>query len=494
MNVLNERQKMIIKIIVDSNNEYIPVNKIATLLNISEKTVYRELERIEELNEFKIEKVKGKGIKITEINKNLKSFYEIGNIIIEKFSVKQRRYDIYYNLLIDSPRNTTLNLLSEKYFVGQASIVNDIKYIQENLLFKELILKKDKNGTRIEGTENNIRKAISYLIEKYKIENEVKTETSSRIDSITYNELVLKFGEINLQKVEMIIKQAEEKLFYRLGDVYYVNLCIHILIMLKRCESFERKYDVPKIEIKDKYLYSIAINIVEFLKREFCINIQENEVYNIYQYLCSSGIAKLDKNFNKKIKFDGEEYFIEFLEKIKEKLNIDIEEMENLYLMFRIHIKALLNRIRFNIEISNSLLEEIKGNFGCLYMEIKKILKTLSKENILNKISDDEIGYIVMYYQVVLENKKEERKVLIVCSSGIGISQLLKNRIENKIKSIIVVDTLPNIEIEKKELNGIDLIISTVKLNEEKINKPVVYVTALLTDEDIKKINQRLYE
>lgn len=494
MNVLNERQKMIIKIIVDSNNEYIPVNKIATLLNISEKTVYRELERIEELNEFKIEKVKGKGIKITEINKNLKSFYEIGNIIIEKFSVKQRRYDIYYNLLIDSPRNTTLNLLSEKYFVGQASIVNDIKYIQENLLFKELILKKDKNGTRIEGTENNIRKAISYLIEKYKIENEVKTETSSRIDSITYNELVLKFGEINLQKVEMIIKQAEEKLFYRLGDVYYVNLCIHILIMLKRCESFDRKYDVPKIEIKDKYLYSIAINIVEFLKREFCINIQENEIYNIYQYLCSSGIAKLDKNFNKKIKFDGEEYFIEFLEKIKEKLNIDIEEMENLYLMFRIHIKALLNRIRFNIEISNSLLEEIKGNFGCLYMEIKKVLKTLSKENILNKISDDEIGYIVMYYQVVLENKKEERKVLIVCSSGIGISQLLKNRIENKIKSIIVVDTLPNIEIEKKELNGIDLIISTVKLNEEKINKPVVYVTALLTDEDIKKINQRLYE
>lgn len=487
MNVLNERQKLIVKIIVDNQEEYTPVKKIANLLNISEKTIYRELEKIELLNEFQIEKIKGKGIKIKETNKSLKNLYQINNIIIENFSVNQRRYDIYYNLLIDSPKNTTLNLLSEKYYVGQASIVNDIKYIQEKLLYKELKLVKDKNGTRIEGSESNIRKAIGYLIEKYKTENKSIEKTSSRIDSITYNELILKFGNEKISIVEEIVKKAEEKLFYRLGDVYYVNLCIHILIMLKRCESLTKKKKSNELEIKDKYLYSIATDIVNSLKNEFNINIQNNEIYNIYQYLCSSGIAKLDENFNRKIKFDGEEYFVEFINHVKIKLGIDIEEMENLYMMFQIHIKALLNRIRFNIEISNSLLEEIKENFQELYRNIKEILSNLPSNNLLKTISDDEIGYIVMYYQVVLENKKEEKKVLVVCSSGIGISQLLKNRLENKIKSIVVVDTLPNIEIENKDLKDIDLIISTIKLDEEKIKRPVVYVTALLADNDIKK-------
>lgn len=494
MNILNERQKIILKIIIENKEEYTPVKKIANVLNISEKTIYRELEKIETLNEFKIEKIKGKGIKIIENNKNLKNLYQISNIIIEKFSVNQRRYDIYYNLLVNSPKNTTLNLLSEKYYVGQASIVNDIKYIQEKLMYKELILIKDKNGTRIEGSESNIRKAIGYLIEKYKIENKSVEKTSSRIDSITYNELILKFGNEKISIVEEIVKKAEEKLFYRLGDVYYVNLCIHILIMLKRCENLIEKKENNELEIKDKYLYSIATDIVNSLKNKFNINIQNNEIYNIYQYLCSSGIAKLDKNFNRKIKFDGEEYFVEFINQVKIKLGIDIEEMENLYVMFQIHIKALLNRIRFNIEISNSLLEEIKENFQELYKNIKRILLTLSSDNILRTMSEDEIGYIVMYYQVVLENKKEEKKVLVVCSSGIGISQLLKNRVENKIKSITVVDTLPNIEIENKDLKEIDLIISTIKLDEEKIKRPVVYVTALLTDNDIKKISQKLYE
>lgn len=494
MNVLNERQKLIVKIIVDNQEEYTPVKKIANLLNISEKTIYRELEKIELLNEFQIEKIKGKGIKIKETNKSLKNLYQINNIIIENFSVNQRRYDIYYNLLIDSPKNTTLNLLSEKYYVGQASIVNDIKYIQEKLIYKELSLIKDKNGTRIEGSEANIRKAIGYLIEKYKTENKNTEQSSSRIDSVTYNELILKFGQDRIHIVEEIVKKAEEKLFYKLGDVYYVNLCIHILIMLKRCENLIDKIEGNDLEVKDKYLYSIATNMVESLKNKFNINIQNNEIYNIYQYLCSSGIAKLDKNFNRKIKFEGEEYFIEFVNKVKVELGIDIEEMESLYIMFQIHIKALLNRIRFNIEISNSLLEEIKENFEELYGNVKRILSELPSNNLLKTISDDEIGYIVMYYQVVLENKKEEKKVLVVCSSGIGISQLLKNRLENKIKSIVVVDTLPNIEIENKDLKDIDLIISTIKLDEEKIKRPVVYVTALLADNDIKKISQKLYE
>lgn len=493
MALLNHRQNKIIKILIENKEKYVTVKKIASSLNVSDKTIYRELKKFDNLNEFKIQKTKGKGLKLLETNISLKNFYLKNNIVIEKYSTIQRRCDIYYNLLITSPKNTTLNLLSEKYYVGQASIVNDIKYIQKYFLYEELFLIKDKNGTRIEGSEKNIRKAIQLLIEKYKIENYTEVSSSLRIDNLTLKELILKFTEKKVKKVEDIIKRTEEKILYKLGDVYYINLCIHILIMLERCEETISVPSIQNIEINDKYLYSIAEDIILQLENEFNLKISKNEIYNIYQYLCSSGIAKLDKNFNKIIRFDNEKFFIEFLELTKNKLNIDITKSENLYSMFRLHIKALLNRVKFNIEISNSLLDEIKENFGELFYKLKYILSELSHQNILKKINDNEIGFIVMYFQVVLENNREKKRILIVCSSGIGISQLLKNRIENKIKSIVIIDTLPNIEIENRELNNIDLIISTIELDEIKIKKPIVYVTALLNDEDIKKINQKLY-
>ena len=60
---------------------------------------------------------------INNLNINLKEKNSV--------SVDQRRVEILKMLLLNSNSSTSINQLSEKYYVSKTSIVNDLKYIEE---------------------------------------------------------------------------------------------------------------------------------------------------------------------------------------------------------------------------------------------------------------------------------------------------------------------------------------------------------------------------
>lgn len=417
---------------------------------------------------------------------------EFNNIFVDKYSINQRRLNIYYNLLITSPKNTNLLELSNKYYVGQTSIINDLKYIEENFMYKGLILVKDKYGTRIEGNEKIIRKAISTIILKFKTENKIHLNNESRLDIGTYTELVNKFSERDVNKIEKYICDLENKLEYKFGDVYYINICTHILILLQRIKNNNFRFNLEKKDISDKKLYKLAKELVEKINYDFCIKIPENEIFNIYTYLCSSGKANfyyLDENFEELLNDDN---FIEFITLLNNNLNLDISLNKHIYFNFLIHIKSLINRLKFDIDINNPLLNYVKEKFNTLFLDIKYIVLNLNKKNIFSKLNDSEISYIVTYYQIYIESTERNKNILIICSSGMGTSQLLKVRIEKRFKNINIVDVISKDELLKKDISNIDFIISTVYI--KKLNIPVLYVSALLNDEDVNTITKYIGE
>lgn len=487
---LNSRKKQIIRYLLQNINEYVTVNKISSFLNVSEKTIYRDLKIFEKSSFIVLDKIKGKGIKISKYNNQYLDVIYEDKILIPKFSTIQRRYNIYYDLLIMSPKSTSVYFLSEKYFVSHTSIVNDIKFIENNLLDKRLRIVKDYYGTRIEGSEQDIRSEIQKLISSYDNENELIKNMNGRLSEDTYNKLTEKFDKKYIEKVEKIISSVEDILLYRLGDVYYVNLCTHILIMIKR-----NKENLVKTEknitdkIKDEYLYEISNDVIKKIENEFKIKIHNSEALNIYRYLISSGISKINENY-KELVFEEDEFVDEFINKIIENTNLNIRSNKNIYSLFIIHMNAAINRIKFSISIKNPILEEIKNIYGEVYNMISTSVKELSKGNPLSNISESEISYIVMYFQIIYENTKKNKNIIIVCSSGFGTSQLLKNRLINKINNLNVVEVIPYIDIFKIDLTNIDFIVSTIKL--ENIIKPVINVSVLLNDSDVRVINDYL--
>ncbi len=76
----------------------------------------------------------------------------------------ERRNNILKNLLLHSGTATSVQKLSDSYYVGKASIVNDLKYVEEWIAPYHLSLVKNKKGTQIAGREKDIREAITAVI------------------------------------------------------------------------------------------------------------------------------------------------------------------------------------------------------------------------------------------------------------------------------------------------------------------------------------------
>ena len=350
MKELENRQIEILKILSDAE-DYLPVHIIAEKLGISTKTAYRDIEKIiDNVEDIKLLKKQGKGIKIKFLNLPLNS---TSQKYLTKDSVEERRVKILYYLLRNSKNYTSIDELSEMYYVGKSSIVNDLNYLESNLLSDNLILKKDRLGTRIVGDEKSIRKKIMYLVREYSFISDENEEEyySYRIEKETLKELITKFDTKKIAIVERIIAKHECNLPYTIGDLYYINLVVHILIAIERInsENYLDDNDIPKIS--DKRFYREAENIAIEIENEFSINLPLNEIYYIYQYLVSTGVGNLNNDIVLEVDAEVEEITEKFLQAVSEKKGVIFSGSDNVYYLFKLHIRALLRRLKYGIII-----------------------------------------------------------------------------------------------------------------------------------------------
>ncbi|NWO19670.1 transcription antiterminator [Leptotrichia sp. oral taxon 223] len=495
---LSDRQKEILKILLNKKG-FISTEKIANDLFLSKKTIYRELKIIE--NNVKIEKIKSKGIRLdislverAELREKILN----DRNILEKYSVQERRIKILTYLLKISPKTTSIEKLSKSYYISKTSIVNDLNYIEKKIKKYNLKLEKGKKGSKITGNEREIREALINLINMSTRLREDEKINSDRIDDETLKELTYQFKKEDIYSIEKLLSNVEKKLNYTLADSYYINILTHLLILLERIKNGVIKYDKAEMknyEVSEQNIYSISKELGEELLKKFDVKLPGEEIYFIYQYLVSSGIgnSKDESDWEvsqlmKQIKLKVKNIIKDIIQYFYEITKIDLRKNSNLYGSLALHIKALINRLEYEIKIQNSMYEEIKKEFPYMYEVTNQIMNRIIEKYKMKKISKYEISYLTIYFQAILESRKIIKNVVIVCSSGFGTSYLLKNRIQKIFPELEVKDVLSVNDLKNNyNLNNVDLIISTIHL--KNMNKPVAYVSSVLNEEDVKLLN-----
>src|SRR5699024_5713062 len=167
----------------------------------------------------------------------------------------------------------------------------------------------------------------------------------------------------------------------------------------------------------------------------------------------------------------------------------DFNEDEMLITGLMAHLVPSLNRIKYQLEIRNPLLDEIKEEYGELFEIVKETSKVIQLGDGL-VTSDDEIAYLTLHFGAAIERKKYTESPLklnlgVVCASGIGVSSLLSSKIKATFMNINRVVPLSVEAVLNNEIKGIDLLVATLDI-EAKI--PTVYVNTLLKEEDLNKI------
>lgn len=162
----------------------------------------------------------------------------------------------------------------------------------------------------------------------------------------------------------------------------------------------------------------------------------------------------------------------------KRHLNISDKELQEFLLLMTVFIKR------------HSNIEDIYQSNPKLYEIVKQCFRNVFQPV---KIPEDEIGYIVIYFIASMDSlSKHSISVLVVCSTGIGSSKMLRSRLEREFSEIDVKKIISLHKLHDENLEQYDLIISTVPIDMDE--SKYLCVSPLLNVEEKenvkKKINQ----
>ncbi|CCU80987.1 hypothetical protein HSACCH_02486 [Halanaerobium saccharolyticum subsp. saccharolyticum DSM 6643] len=503
----NKRCGKILSILLKTNNS-ITINDLASQFDVSARTIRNDLKQLEIwLQERSIELVKKPGVGIwlnIKVENRKTLLTKISKLEKYKDSVSpEKRKEFILKYLLYQDEKYTMQDLADKLFVSRSTIYKDLEQIEKWIKKYNLSLERRQNyGIYIKGAEKNWRKAVADLLVKLKnnqelknmLENELEDESNSKKD--IYHQLEGLFGDVNFEEVERIIQEVEIESDFIFTDEAVTALVVHIAIALERLEKNKdiNMEDEQLSVLEGKKEFALASKIAEKIKSKLSYQLPKAEIGYISLHILGSKIQQhLDRKDVKTVIENSDSKTVEIALKIikmtSEILAYNFEDDEELLLGLILHLRTSINRLKYGLSIRNPILKQIKENYPSIFGAAWSSSIIFQKELGL-KVNEDEVGFLALHLGAAVERITQKWKVIIVCSSGVGTSQLLASKINKYLPQLEIVDILSTHELYNKKTENIDFIISTIPLS--GIKKDVVKVSAILNEDDLKRIKNKI--
>lgn len=487
--LLSSNETIILNIL--NFEDYISAKYLSEQLYVSTKTIYRLVKKINDMSKIEFGEMiifsePGKGYILNSffINKHIYSAFN--------FSEENTWNEIILSILFSHPKKRHISIFNGEYLSG-SSLNRRLKETEDYFEKNSIRLINENDYLYLEGTEINIRKAINNLlveITKNKSLNDVGLEMNKMDKFFLDNQL------------SIIEKYLNQNIIYP----YDITIMTHLFMVIKRYREGSVSYlnSQQPLEEEEKELMDSCIEIKEVSKiviknisDYLSIEINDLEIYFLFQNIYSSNLKKRDSNIHdKKLAQNISERIIKNFYSISDVSLLPLSRTlyEDLYQ----HIEPMVNRLRLGIEVENLLLEEVMIEYGNTFKKLTEIVSEINEDLPFDtKISINEIGYLTLYFEKYNISKKMNKRVLLVCSTGIGTSELLQVKIKNKYPSLDIVATMSQRQVKNNIdfiLENIDLIFTTIKLTENIGKIPVLNISPLLLNKDIQNINKTLGE
>lgn len=495
-----DRISKTLEILLNSNN-FISVDFIAEKLKVSNKTIRNDFSKIEKIvneTDLKFNKKPGVGIAIEgSEEKKLELMNIIGSSVkeIEPYSPEDR-LNYILKVLFMNKTSVTMKELSKSLYISRVTLQKDLEKAANWLSkFNLILIKKTNYGIEIKGSEEDLRKAIASLLDSNRgyegLKELIYDDYHGKIDYKSICKLK-ELINIDYKILENIVADAEAKLKFKFSDEAFVSLIIHIAIAIKRLKEEKdiKLSDEMLNSLKKNEEYEIAMQIALEIEKSFNVKIPESEIGYILLHILGTKILE-GKNDKLSINFGNEsenELAVIMAKEIinisQRALHINFSNDKQLLNGLILHLRPTINRLKYGLTLRNTILKEIKENyieiFGAAWMT-----NTIFERYLGVTMPEEEIGYICLHLAAAVERNKNPLRALVVCASGIGTSQFISARLERSFRQIDIVDIISIIELKHRNLESIDLVISTVPV---ECIKPVLMISPLLNQNDIRRI------
>ena len=464
------------------NIEYLSANQLADRYKVSTKTVYQDIDMINDflkdnLIETEVIKTPRKGIKLLSKLENKKihtKIIKLNGEMKESFSPEYREKELVRKIFVTHEK-VDLYEFSEEMFVTDSTIHRLIDKLNSIFVSFDVKLKIKRDEIILKGNERNIRKALEIFIMKF-IPN----------DRERLKNLELFFSKEDINNCQKSIVKLSEKYQFQFTDEYLYSLLLDCLIFKKRNEANENLTnrlsnlvnDVNHLEV-----YFFAGELLETILNFPLEKISPYEIeamaYNLLAFGFNIQSVDYMKSVNEQVKG--------LIKKVSNLLSLNLTTDEHLQMMLSTHISKMIIRLRNQNYISNPALEEIKKQYSSLFNVIWLSIRTLSQYYELS-IPNEELAFIVIHFQVAIEKIIKPLNIVVVCQNGIATSELIMNKLRRIFSSEEKLTTISLRELDFYDLKNIDLVISTIGLPE--LNIPVIEVSPIITKEELRMIQQ----
>lgn len=518
---LSQRQKNIIHIIGDNTEDFITVNDIAKKIDVSTRTVQRDLPLIEDFlyeNDFSLIKKPGHGLFLNESRESIAYLYELLEMVdSSKQYERVERVNFILSRLLTSKSPIKYFVFTLYLNISEKTLIEDLAIIDKWLSVYDIkLIRKRGVGVSIEGREKSIRKAQAKLINEV-LNDDKKLEIlrdiydDAKVDLIRQNDVLTMIDIDIINRTKKSLLKTFSRLSISVSDNSYFSLLVHISLAIERLKQ-DKKIDFNEDllnNLKSSNDYNFAKQIIEDLEDEFGIKIPDIEIYFVAMHIKGTKIVD-EKNDNYDINETSEAFNItkKLIEEMSEIYGLKLEEDIRLNHDLRAHILPALSRLKYRLAIKNPILDEIREKYGEIYSSLKEIAPTIIRNegNLSSNIQipDDEIGYIAIHFITAMEARIINDigvNILTVCPTGYGTSKLLATKIKNRFSNANIVDNASIMELNRDFLedNDVDLIVATIKIDKLMEDKDIldfayIEMPALADEDDYLKLTNKLRE
>lgn len=468
-----------LQLFLEHAQEFLTSQWLSETLSISEKTV-RNL--IGDINvtyarAVVIQGKQGKGYQM-QVNNAV----ALSLLLQEESSASEDERENYLlTRLFFEGQTVSVEELLGTLFISESTLSKLVTGIRRRLKPYHLQLKKSRQSFQVIGEEKDKRRFIIDYFVSHRLHNSL----------FGYTEIAQLFEGVDVKELYRSILEVCREEGIQLSDFALTNLLVHLSLAIKRLEA---GHCIEAVQIDDSAFYQqtklVSQRMIERIALYTGIQLPMEEASYITLHLLGKGRGQLDVGQSPVL---SDACLQDALHQLAEKLAVSLDVTDEVLLHgLREHFGPLLLRLDNAISLDNPLYEQLREEYAPLLEGTQSVFETLPVFKGRN-VSHQEWAYIALHILAAIERQGQQRRlrVVLVCATGFGSAQVLKNRIEHHFSHRLeIVACLSVHELGQQDFSGVDFIISALDLSRHLYPRPIVEVSVLVNEEDIRRLEQ----
>ncbi|AML56758.1 Putative BglB-family transcriptional antiterminator [Serratia rubidaea] len=369
--------------------------------------------------------------------------------------------------------------LADEWFVSRGTLQNDMAEVRERLAGYQLTIEtKPRYGMKLFGAEMAIRACLTDLL--FQLDQE-DAENPLLNNDILLQPQVATFAGL----LHPLLSQYNVRLTDK-GEQYLIFYCA---VALKRISD---GYPLPEFDVEDgdEAVRKASTWLAGELSKAAGKEVSAAEEAYLRVNIAARRMQEVRPT---EINADDEEALVDYiLSYINTHYNYNLQGDKQLRADLLTHIKTMITRVKYQINIPNPLLTNIKQHYPMAYDVTLAAVSSWGKYTPYT-LSENEIGYLVLHIGVGLErhyNIGYERhpQVMLVCDTGNSTVRMIQAQIARKYPQLVVTRTVSLRDYEILPHIDEDFVISNARVSEK--NKPVVVMSPFPTEYQLEQLGK----